>query len=260
MYAKAATDIPALYYLTEDHFFATTCAMYRRHAAGINTYFAEENSSPWNTLFIRVGSAPLHEATQVILELIRRNVAPIRIVIPEVQVDGLRGALTGLGFEPAEKSTTMVLPLARFAPSISEEAVQISLTCDLNEWANPLGSVFSISPQTVADYQARHQRALDADEALYHFILSAEGQVRCSLTLSLCEGEARLSDVGTLIGFRARGYATRLIQAALLHASGLGARRCFLEGSMMAVPLYQKLGFQRLFDCASFVRGPVPSP
>ncbi len=260
MYAEAACDIPALYYLTEDHFFAATCAVYRRHAAGINTYLAEENSTPWNTLFIRVGCAPLRETTPMILQLIRRTVMPIRIVMPEVQVDELRETLTELGFEPAEKSSTMVLPLARCGPSISEEAVQISLTRDLNEWASPLGSAFSISPETVVHYQARHQRALDAGEALYHFILSVEGQVGCALTLSVCEGQARLSDVGTLVGFRARGYATRLIQSALLHASGLGARRCFLEGSMMAVPLYQKLGFQRLFDCVSFVRGPVPSP
>lgn len=260
MHVNAAYDLTARYYLTEDHFFAATCARYRRHSAGINTYFAEDDSTPWNMLFIRVGSAALGEATQVILALIRRTVTPVRIVIPEVQVDGLRDTLTGLGFEPAEQSTTMVLPLPRFASSISKDSVQISLTRNLNEWAIALGSAFSISPETVANYQARHQRALDADEALYHFTLSVEGQVSCSLTLSLCEGEARLSDVGALAGFRGRGYATRLIQAALLHASDLGARRCFLEGSMMAVPLYRKLGFQRLFDCASFVRGPVPNP
>ncbi|AZF09722.1 acetyltransferase, GNAT family [Pseudomonas sp. R2-37-08W] len=260
MHAKNAHDLFARYDLTEAHFFAATCAMYCRHSAGISTYFAEEHCAPWNMLFIRLGSDPLCEATELPLELIRRTLIPIRIVIPQEQVDGLRDVLAQLGFQPAEETTAMVLSLARLAPLINEEGVQISLTRNLNEWATPLDSAFLIAPKAVAHYQARHQRSLDAGEALYHFTLSVEGQVSCSLTLSLCEGEARLSDVGTRVGFRGRGYATRLIQAALLHASGLGARRCFLEASTAAVALYGKLGFQRLFDCASFIRAAAPQP
>ena len=255
MHEKAIYDVAAGYYLSEDHFFAATCASYRRHSAGINTYFAGETSVPWNMLFIRVGNAPLRVAMGEVVDLIRATSIPIRMAVPQERLDGLRDVLVGLGFQPVEKSIAMVRHVSCFAPSVSEEGVQISLTRNLNDWAVPLGDAFCTPSETVTQYQARHQRALDVDESLYHFTLSVDGQVGCSLTLSLCEGEARLSDVGTLTGFRGRGYATQLIQAALLHAWSLGARRCFLEASMAAVPLYRRLGFQPLFDYASFVRG-----
>ena len=260
MYADAACDLSTRYHLTEDHYFAATCTLHRRYSAGINAYFIDEHFVPWNLLFIRVGSAPLGEAMVQPLELIRRTLIEIRVVIHEEKVQGLREVLTGLDFQPAEKTTVMVLQLSRFVPSKSEGGVQISLTRDLNAWAIPLGNAFAMLPESVVHYQERHQRALEADETLYHFTLSVEGQVSSSLTLSLCKGEARLNDVGTLISFRGRGYATQLIQAALLHAAALGANRCFLEASEGAVPLYCKLGFERLFDYQSFTRQAVAVP
>ena len=257
MHAQTAPDLPALYHLTEEHYFAATCAMHRHYSAALNAYLNDEFSGPGDLLFIRVGSAPLGEATAALLELIRRISIEIRVVIHQEKVDGLCGALTGLGFQPAEQTTAMVLELSRFIPSKREEEVQICLTRELSEWAIPLGSAYSMLPENLVHYQARHQRALDADESLYHFILSAEGQVSSSLSLTLCEGEARLNDVGTLVGARGRGYATRLIQAALLHAARLGACRCFLEASDSAVPLYRRLGFEPLFDYQAFTRGPL---
>lgn len=258
MDANPAFDLVTLYHLTEDHYFAATCLTHRRYCAAINAYFIDEHDFPWNLLFIRLGSAPLGEEMAAALELIRRTPIEVRLVIHEQKIEGLGEVLTGLDFHPAEKTTAMVLQLSALIPSEGEGDVHVRLTRDLNEWAVPLGNAYAMLPEVVAHYQARHQRALDADESLYHFTLCAEGQVSCSLTLSLCNGEARLNDVGTLINLRGRGYATRLIREALHHASSLGALRCFLEASEGAVPLYRKLGFERLFDYRAFVRVAVP--
>lgn len=260
MHADAACDLPALYHQTEEHFFAATCVMHRRYGAGINAYFTDEPSNPWNLLLIRVGSAQSGDAMAAPLDLICNTSTDIRAVIHEEQVEALCEVLAGLGFQAAEKTTAMVFDLSRLVPSTGDGQLQISLTRNMNEWAVPLGSAFSIPPEIVANYQARHQRALDAGQRLYHFTLSAEGQVRGSLTLSMSEGDAWLSDVGTIASFRGRGYGTRLIHAALLHASGLGAQRCFLEASTDALSLYRKLGFERLFDYTSFVRRRVEGP
>ena len=260
MHVDAACDLPALYHQTEEHFFAATCGMHRRYGACINAYFTDERSNPWNSLLIRVGSAQSSDAMAAPLALICDTPTAIRVVIHEEQVEASYDVLAGLGFQAAEKTTAMVFDLSRLVPSTGDSRVQISLTRNMNDWAAPLGSAFSISPEIIANYQARHQRALDAGQRLYHFTLSAEGQVRCSLTLSMSDGEARLSDVGTIASFRGRGYGTRLIHAALLHASSLGAQRCFLEASMDAISLYRKLGFERLFDYKSFIRGRVEGP
>jgi len=257
MHADTACDLPTLYHQTEDHYFAATCSQHRHYNACINAYFTGEYFDPWNLLFIRVGSAPMGGAMAAPLDLLRRIFLDTRVVIHEEKVGAVAEALIGLGFQPAEKTTAMVLNLSGFVSSTDDRSVQISLTRNLAHWAVPLGNAFSMAPEGVARYQARHQRALEAGQSLHHFILSTEGQVRCSLTLSMWNGEARLSDFGTLVDFRARGYGTRLLQAALLHAASLGARRCFLEATMEGISLYRKLGFEGLFDYQAFTRGPV---
>ncbi len=82
----------------------------------------------------------------------------------------------------------MVLELSRFIPRMSEGTLQICLTRDLNEWVGPVGSAYSMLPEVVVNYQERHQRALDAGEALYHFTLSAEGRVSCLIGKAACRG------------------------------------------------------------------------
>ncbi|MBD8091639.1 GNAT family N-acetyltransferase [Pseudomonas fluorescens] len=257
MHVNAACDLPTLYGKTEEHFFAAVCPTHRRYGDGINAYFSDEYFSPFNLLFIRVGSTLLDNALAAPLGLIRRTTQAIRVVIHEAQVEALGEVFLAHGFKPVEKTTAMVGDLTGLAPWPGESGVQIQLTRNMHDWAEPFGSAFMRQPEEVARYQARHQRALDAGQALYHFTLSEEGQVRSSLVLSLCDGEARLSDIGTLMGLRGRGYASRLIHAALLHASSLGALRCFLEASQGALGLYRHLGFEPLYECQAFTRDAI---
>jgi len=260
MYVDAALDLPALYNQTDEQFFSAISLMRRRYGAGANAYFTDEYSNPWNLLFIRVGSVLPAEAMVAMLDLIGHTRTDIRVVIHEQKADALCEVLTGLGFQAAEVTTAMVIDLPRVVSSSSDDMLQISLARNRSDWAAPLGSAFSLPSEVIVNYQRRHQRALDADHALYHFTLSSEGSVRCSLTLSMANEEARLSDVGTATGFRGRGYGSRLINAALLHASSLGAQRCFLEASMDGISLYRKLGFERLFGFKSFVRARRAGP
>ncbi|OZO03952.1 GNAT family N-acetyltransferase [Pseudomonas sp. IB20] len=255
MHANAGCDLVALCHQTEEHFFAAICQAHRRYGACLNAYFTDEHFDPFSLLFIRVGSTSSDELPTALLDLIRRTVQEIRIVIHGEKVKGLSAVLTALGFQPAEKSTAMAFELSNLAPWVNDSDVKINLTRTMNDWTESFASAFLKPAEIVAGYQARHQRALEAGQGLYHFTLADEGQVRCSLTLSLCDGEARLNDVGTLMGFRGRGYATRLIHAALLFASSLGAKRCFLEASVEGFSVYQKLGFECLFDYQSFTRG-----
>ncbi len=257
MTATATCDLTTLYHQTEDQFFSTTCPLQRRYCARVISYFTDEYAAPWNLLLVRVGRACRDDARVATLDQIRRTLLPVQVVVHEENAEQWGALLIGAGFQAAEKTTAMVLELSRFVPCVSECCSQISLTRNLDDWAAPLGSAFSILPEGVKHYQARHQRALDAGQSLYHFTLSMAGQVMSCLTLSISDAGARLNDVGTMAGYRGKGYGTRLIQAALLHASRLGAQRCFLEASEKGCSLYRALGFEPLFDYQSFTRGPI---
>lgn len=151
----------------------------------------------------------------------------------------------------------MFLELSTFIPVSGDSHPNVQLTRHLSEWAGPIGRAFGMSQGSVGHYQARHQRALDSDQALYHFTLSVSAGVVCSLTLSMCDGVARLNDIATEIAWRGKGYATQLIHAALAHAQALGARRCFLEATSQGFSLYRKQGFNPLFEYQVFMREAV---
>ncbi|KTC38368.1 GNAT family acetyltransferase [Pseudomonas sp. ABAC21] len=253
----SACELSALYQKTDEHFYSTTCLPYRRYGSCVSAYVIDEDDGPQNLLIIRLGCVPSGDELAAALDLIRRTPLPVRLVIHEQKVEALRELLTDLDFQAAEMTTAMALRWVSLTPSPSAAAAQISLTRDLTQWAVPLASAFSSAPAEVAHYQLRHERALEAGEALYHFVLSVEGQVASSLTLSMCDGAARINDFGTVAGLRGKGYGTRLIQTVLLHAWRLGGLLCFLEATTGATSLYQSLGFERLFDYQTFVRGPV---
>lgn len=258
MHVPHDADLLALYQQTDEHFFSATCPKHRRYGADVSAYLIDEYANPFNQLCVRVGSAPLDGALAGTLDRICHISLPIRVVIHEEQVEGVGELLSTLAFQPVEKTTVMVLELSRFVTARNERFLDVSLTRDLNEWAAPLSSAFSIPPEQVAHYQARHQRALDADLGVQHFTLAVDGRVVSSLTLSIGNGVARLNDFGTVPNARAKGYGTRLLQAVLLHAADAGIRYCFLEATTGAISLYGKLGFERLFDNQAFVRGPMP--
>ncbi len=258
MHAIGPLDLATLHHLTEHHFFAATCPLHRRFNTCVNAYFADLYVNEWNLLFIHVGSSPVGDATDTILELIPRTALPVRVMVHQDKTECLHKPLVSLDFSVVETTTAMVLDLATSPPaSTNAIAPQISLTHNLEDWAGLVGSAFAMTAQCTAHYQARHQLAMDGNKGLYHFTLTIQGTVVCALTLSMIDQVARLNDVGTLAAFRGQGHATRLMQAAMAHAVSLGARWCFLEASTQGVSLYRKMGFKDLFDYQAFWRGPL---
>lgn len=249
------TTLEARYHCAEEYFFAAICSAHRRFNACVNLYLTDERHSAWNLLLVRLGSAPLGEAMRECTALMRASHVPIRLVVRQEHVEGLAGTLETLGCVEIAASAAMVLDLAEFAAAPhAGSAGEISVTRNLAEWAGPVGSAFGLPGEATAHYQARHQQALDRGAHFYHFILSTEGKTLSALTLTLCDGLARLNDIGTDPAHRRNGYSTRLIHAALAHATQLGARWVFLEASAQGLSLYHTLGFRRLFEYRSFVR------
>ena len=102
MHVNAACDLPTLYGKTEEHFFAAVCSTHRRYGGGINAYFTDEYFSPFNLLFIQVGSSLPDNALAAPLALIRRTTQAIRVVIHEEKVKELGEVFLAHGFKPVE--------------------------------------------------------------------------------------------------------------------------------------------------------------
>lgn len=244
------------YHLTEDYFFTSTSALHQRVNACVNAYFADEYLSAFNLLFVRVGSTQLDDGIAPVLDLIRDISLPVNVAVHQAKVSTLKETLESMDFSATLRTTAMGLDLSAFTASpASDSRVEIRLTENLNDWAGPLRSALELSAESMAHYQARHQRCLDSGLLLFHFNLLVQGEVVCSSTLSMCDDLARLSDIATPITHRGKGYATQLIHGVLAHAITLGATWCFLEASTQGLSLYRKIGFTTLFDYLTFSRG-----
>ncbi len=253
-----STPVDVHYHQTEAHYFTAINPFQRRLGSCVDAYLADSVANEWNLLFIRIAGVPSDDALAACEHLIRVSVVPLRLVVHHEAFAMCARRLEGLNFIATETSTAMALELGCFVASWPMvENVEIGRADSLDAWSGPLASAFGLTVGGLAHYQARHQIALERGDGLLHFALSVDRQVVSCLTLSMCDGLARLNDVGTHRDFRGKGYATQLIYAALAHARHLGAQWCFLEASTEGVSLYRSLGFRALFDYQAFVRGPA---
>jgi GNAT superfamily N-acetyltransferase len=79
------------------------------------------------------------------------------------------------------------------------------------------------------------------------------------LFLNTLELPERVSIYGVAVKPEARGLgvATALMTQAMLHARSLGAKRCVLHSSDMAVTLYLRMGFRECCTFAVYATGPL---
>ena len=258
MPATATVCVNTLYHQTEVYFLAGSCSFHRPFSACIDAYLSNDPLSDWNLLFIRIGSPPPGEALDDCLALIRTAALSVRMAVHQDHLRQVQPSLADLGFTVGETSTAMMLDLSRRAPPpTSPRPCDIRQTNNLDVWSGPVSKAFGLSANLAADYQARHQAAIESGRLFYHFVLSVQGAAVSALTLTICDGLARLNDISTDPAFRGQGYATQLMHAALTHAAELGARQCFLEASAQGLSLYRSQGFSALFDYQTFWRGPL---
>ncbi|MFT0211197.1 GNAT family N-acetyltransferase [Pseudomonas sp. F1_0610] len=139
----------------------------------------------------------------------------------------------------------------KFAPNAD---IRIEANTNLLNWKQPLASAFAIEGDAItSQYQAAHQSALDQHCQFYHFVLFAQQQAACALTLSIQGTVARLDDIGTQTKVQGKGYASRLIEEALCFAQTKGVTHCYLDASNQGLSIYQKLGFKSLFQYHSYL-------
>ncbi|POZ59996.1 GNAT family N-acetyltransferase [Chromobacterium alticapitis] len=175
------------------------------------------------------------------------------VIIPQEWCDSqVVSILNSMDYEQQEKSVSMIVNLDEFAidrtSSFDSETVIKANDDKLSDWIVPLAGAFESTFETCSIYAGRHEIALKNNVNLSHYSLYKQGKPIASITVSLNNGIARVDDVGTLPEFQGKGYATHLVHYVLSKAKTLGAKYSFLESSSHGVGVYEKLGFEPLFE------------
>ncbi|HGN1705106.1 TPA: GNAT family N-acetyltransferase [Providencia rettgeri] len=253
----------SLFYQQERHFWSAICLDTVHIDSHTVAYFSELPLPIFNFIYLHQGaSITSFEKAE---RLFKQQAKPYVLVIHEQTLHQFESEITQRGLIVDGESTAMVLPqkvLSQYstAPQL-ETNYQIKLCNEqLSDWAQPLVTAFPVDAEgeeddsTVIDEYIRfHQRALDKQTCMMHFVLYAEQQPVSTLTLTLDNKTARLDDIGTDIQFQGKGFATQLIKHALSICNQHGVEQCVLEASSDGLSIYQKLGFEAIFNYHSFI-------
>lgn len=254
--SKDNAAVKSLYHQIEDYFFTSVSQEYRHFADNSSAYLTGVEAASLNPFIIKQPDAFIGADLEDGVRLFEVAGLPYVVVVPDNVIDQLRHHLRAIDLTAAYTTVAMQLATDHFTPHYHKSSDYEIIPTDenLSDWALPLESAFESNQNLMLQYRTRHQAALDRGRQLSHFSLYVKGRPVCSLTLSIDGRVARLDDIGTQTGFQGKGYASALIQHALMHAKSHNVAWCFLEASNQGISIYRKTGFLPLFDYVTFLR------
>lgn len=97
-----------------------------------------------------------------------------------------------------------------------------------------------------AGFEAMYRCFDGPDTPLRSYVAFLGDEPVATSTLFLADGVAGVYDVATARAVRGRGIGSQITRAPLLEARALGLTTGVLQSSAMGVPVYERLGFQRV--------------
>lgn len=248
-------NLKNLFYKAEHYFFEAISSSFCSFDDHATAYYTAIKDEPNNILFIRKSIPSLPQLLDNASAFFKTTDAHWSVEIPQqLCSETYIKDLANSGFHPTEIAVGMALYLDMNTLS-KQSILDIRPMNDLlDDWVIPLIAYPATTVEINKEYQARHKNALRCGYALSHFSLFEKSQVISSLTISINQQIARINDVATVPAFQGKGYATKLMKYALNQAAESGAKYCFLEASQKGLSIYEKLGFQFLFNNQIFCR------
>lgn len=243
----------------EDYFFKGISIKHLDIASEAVAYMTGVQVADLNLVYIYNQVTALEKILNQSKDFYDQDKLPFIVLIPEDYCSmEIEKIFKTLGYERKETSVAMTLQLNDFIVKNQmnlDESMEIKQNNNhLDQWMVPLISAFGSTFNVTEQYAKTHEQALKENIRLQHFSLYQNNKPIASMTLSLNNKIARIDDVGTLPEFQGRGYATKLMQYALLEAKKLGATDCFLEASESGLSIYQQLGFKPIFKNYIYAR------
>ena len=241
-----------LYRQAEDYFFRGISSKYLDLDDGANAYMT--GGAELNFIYIRRNTNALDKILTEGQQFFDQDNLSFDVIIPqELCTPQITDVLNTMGYTQKSKSASMIVDLDSLSTdqtaSFDSETTIKSNDNQLNDWMIPLIGAFESTFEICSIYATTHENALKRNINLRHFSLYKQEKPISSITLSMHDNTiARIDDVGTRPELQGKGYASALMRYVLLEAKKLGARHCFLESSDSGLGVYQKLGFETLFQ------------
>lgn len=257
------THNEACFYLLEDIFWSAICL--KTHHVEPNTfaYFTELKTPAFNYIYLHLGATIAgFEAANT---LFQQHSKPYILVVHTDELPKFSHCIQQHDLIDDGESTAMVFELTGNELKTGNQlpdGYDIKLSNhNLSDWSKPLITAFPVvneldcdnDESIIDEYIRYHQRALDKQINIMHFVLFNQQTPVSSLTLTLHNDIARLDDIGTDIEFQRQGFATTLIKYALQICSQHRIKQCYLEASSDGLSVYQKLGFKSIFKYHSYI-------
>ncbi|EKT63022.1 GNAT family N-acetyltransferase [Providencia burhodogranariea] len=251
------------FYTLEHHFWSNICKDAIEIDSATFAYFSELPIPAFSFIYLKAGASIAH--FEQANTLFSQQNKPYILVIHEDELEQFTPLISTKQYESDGETTAMVLiqaEMTHHTDYILPEGYKITLCNDqLEDWAAPLITAFgeetnddnSDDKAVVDEYMRYHQRALDRNTQLQHYVLFNGNKPVSTLTLTVNGNMARLDDIGTDTQYQRKGLATLLIKHALKECMNNGIECCYLEASSDGLSIYKKLGFTALFNYHSFI-------
>lgn len=238
-----------LFHKAEDYFFQSISAKYLNIGDGVTAYMTGVPVPSLNILYITNNLTSIEQILNASMQFFGQEDTPFEIIISEINcTPEVINNLSAIDYSQIAKTVAMGIDLDLVTEAdVASDYTILANDHNLQDWSLPLIEAFESTEAISSQYANAHQRAINKGHGLHHFSLYVDGKPISSVTISMHNKLARIDDVGTLPAFQNKGYATRLINYALVAAKNLGATHCFLEASDSGFSVYQKVGFQILF-------------
>ncbi|WP_369311170.1 GNAT family N-acetyltransferase [Providencia rettgeri] len=250
-----------LFYQQEEYFWSAICSNTLKISENTIAYFSELNLPIFNFIYLHQG-ATLGEFEQA-ENAFKQQSKPYALVVHQHELSQFEQEIAKRSLIADGESTAMILPKSALSlfnePSPLGTGYRIEQCNErLYDWAQPLITAFPVDSDedddtVINEYICYHQRALDKQVNMMHFVLFVDKQPVSTLTLTLNGKTARLDDIGTDIQFQGKGFATKLIKYALAICNQQDIEQCVLEASSDGLSIYKKLGFEPIFNYLSFI-------
>lgn len=146
-----------------------------------------------------------------------------------------------------EKKTLMVARLNIIQSDDVYDIHKIAQAREIASWIQVFTQCFETNLAVIESYSNHlHQNAQNSNYGEYYGLYQDQKMVTIG-TLFPYKDFSFISNIATLPDYRRKGYASYMIQALLQRSQNLGLRYAVLTTSD-AQDLYEKLGFERVFD------------
>lgn len=231
----------------------------------INTQSSPSVTQAWSTvafpIFNMVAHANVTNGTTIadILQPYRTNRAPaVWFRLPQSQPEDLDHQLLATELTLTDVRPCMAGEIDKI-PNQENGAniIQVQEENQCRDWVQVQSLSNGGFPPVVQEVYVDLMRAsLNEDSSTKAFVAYENEQAAACSLLHLAAGVAGIYQVGTIPDARRKGYGTAITHAPLRYAAQRGYKISVLIATKMGKPVYQKMGFEKIFPANIYLFAP----